>query len=91
MDQRGHGMTSRPDHRQGPTPRELAAALAERADLLAADLLPGGRREGAEWRCGSLAGEPGKSLSIRITGGKRGLWADFATGEMGDALDLVAA
>lgn len=65
--------------------------LAARAPELARELLPGGRREGAEWRCGSLAGERGQSLGVHLTGQKAGVWRDFATGEAGDALNLVAA
>ncbi len=69
----------------------IARMLAERVDQLVADLLPGGHREGQEWRCGSVAGEPGNSLGVHLTGVKRGLWADFAGGGSGDALDLVRA
>lgn len=68
---------------------EISQALADRVEALAADLLPGGHREGNEWRAGSLAGEAGHSLGVHLTGGKAGLWSDFATGEAGDALDLV--
>jgi len=54
-------------------------------------LLPAGHREGAEWRCGSVAGEPGHSLGIHLTGDKAGVWSDFSGGGNGDALDLIAA
>lgn len=47
--------------------------------------------EGAEWRVGSLAGEPGRSCAIHLGGTKSGVWSDFASGEGGDALDLMAA
>jgi hypothetical protein len=69
----------------------IAAMLASRADLLARELLPGGHREGTEWRAGSLAGEAGQSLGVRIAGARKGVWADFGGSEKGDALDLVAA
>ena len=69
----------------------LADALAQRAPTLAAELLPAGRRHGQEWLAGSLAGEPGRSLAVRLSGPKAGVWADFASKERGDALDLVAA
>ena len=69
----------------------LSAALAIQAMALAAELLPAGRRAGSEWRAGSLAGEPGQSLGVHLFGPKAGLWADFASEETGDALDLVAA
>lgn len=71
--------------------RDLAAALAQRMPALAPELLPGGRRDGPEWRCGSLAGERGQSLAVRLHGERAGVWSDFASGERGDALDLVAA
>jgi hypothetical protein len=70
---------------------ELARMLGARMATLAPELLPGGRREGAEWVAGDLTGGPGRSLSVRITGAKAGVWQDFATGEGGDALALVAA
>jgi phage/plasmid primase-like uncharacterized protein len=71
--------------------RELAALMAGRVPALVAELLPAGVREGDEWRCGSLQGERGQSLSVRLHGSKAGVWSDFASGETGDVLDLVAA
>jgi len=69
----------------------LARMLADRTEVLVRELLPGGKREGVEWRCGSLAGEKGQSLAVHLFGAKAGVWADFSSGERGDALDLVAA
>ena len=65
--------------------------LTDGIEALCHELLVGGRQEGAEYRAGNLEGEPGRSLGIRLTGPKAGLWCDFATGEGGDALDLVKA
>jgi len=76
---------------RGMDARTLAGLLAQRVPELAAELLPHGRRDGPEWRCGSLGGERGQSLAVRLTGGRAGVWSDFASGERGDALDLVAA
>ena len=73
------------------TARETAGALADRIEALARELLSGGRREGREWRAGCIAGEAGSSLGVHLVGAKRGVWCDFATGEAGDALDLVRA
>jgi hypothetical protein len=73
-----------------PDAAELARLLAAQALRLAAELLPNGRREGNEWRVGSIHGEPGRSMAVHLTGPKAGVWCDFATGESGDALDLVA-
>lgn len=64
--------------------------LDQHAEALARDFFPAGRRVGAEWRVGSLAGEPGQSLAIRLSGMKRGVWCDFAAGQGGDMLELVA-
>jgi hypothetical protein len=77
--------------RDGIGARELARMLAQRAPALAAELFPRGRKDGPEWRVGSLAGEAGQSLAVRLTGAKAGVWQDFASGEGGDALDLAAA
>jgi twinkle protein len=63
-------------------------ALQSRAQAVAEFLLPGGRRDGSEWRAGSISGESGKSLGVHLAGDKAGIWADFATGETGDLLDL---
>lgn len=69
--------------------KELADALLSRADQLLAAWLSGGKRNGHEWVCGSLAGEEGTSLSINI---HTGMWSDFATGEKGgDLVSLYAA
>lgn len=70
---------------------DVAAALAGQMERLAPELLPTGRRDGPHWRCGGVDGSPGQSLAIHLRGDKAGVWHDFATGEAGDALDLVAA
>ncbi|MFT8731639.1 MAG: toprim domain-containing protein [Acetobacter fabarum] len=74
-----------------PNASELARLLADHITRLAPELLPHGKKDGAEWRVGSLAGEPGQSLAVRLTGARRGLWCDFSSGERGDSLDLVAS
>lgn len=71
--------------------KELSARLAEDVAGIAAMLLPNGRKHGAEWKAGSTTGDAGNSLSVRLSGDKRGVWSDFATGESGDLLDLWAA
>jgi twinkle protein len=70
---------------------ELAAMLARDAEGVARMLLPHGKREGHEWRVGSLDGEAGKSMGVHLAGQKAGVFCDFATGEGGDLLDLWAA
>ena len=68
--------------------KELSHILSDRAALVAQHLLPGGKKSGNEWKAGSINGEAGNSLSVRIRGDKSGVWKDFATGETGDLLDL---
>lgn len=70
------------------TPRELSERLVAYTETICHDLLPGGRRLGAEYCAGSVRGEEGKSLKVRLTGPKTGLWADFATGDKGDLITL---
>lgn len=70
---------------------DIAARLADRAEDVAAMLLPNGKRHGREWCCGSLSGEAGDSLKVHLGGLKSGVWKDFATDEGGDLIDLWAA
>lgn len=72
------------------TASEIASRLAGQAEAVCQHLLPQGRAKGADWHCGSLAGEPGNSLKIRITGAKSGRWADFGGGsdDTGDMIGL---
>ena len=65
--------------------------LADRAQSVAEMLLPNGRKEGQEWRAGSVGGEKGQSLGVHLSGAKAGIWTDFSTGEGGDLLDLWIA
>ena len=67
---------------------ELSQRMAGEAAAIAQYLLPGGKRQSGEWKAGSLSGEAGQSLSVRLSGAKAGVWADFASGDKGDILDL---
>lgn len=67
---------------------EMSRRLASNALAVAEMLLPQGRKRGHEFCAGSVNGDPGESLKVCITGNKAGVWADFATGEGGDLLDL---
>lgn len=67
---------------------DIKRGLASRALSVAQMLLPNGKKEGPEWRAGSVDGEKGKSLGVHLTGAKAGIWSDFSTGETGDLLDL---
>src|SRR5689334_21419346 len=70
---------------------DLARRLARQAEAVCRHYLPRGRREGAYWRAGDVAGSAGSSLYVRLTGPRAGKWADAATGEHGDLLDLIGA
>lgn len=70
---------------------DMGAYLAERAADVAEYLLPNGKKSNGEWCVGSISGEAGKSLKVRVTGAKRGTWKDFNEGSGGDLLDLWAA
>lgn len=69
----------------------IKTQLAAQAESIARELLPAGKRHGKEWCVGSANGEPGQSLKVCLSGNKAGTWADFATGEAGDLLDLFCA
>jgi hypothetical protein len=73
-----------------PDAFEISRMLADRIEPLVRELLPNGHEESSAWRVGSLSGEAGESLSIKLKE-KPGQWVDFATNERGDALGLVKA
>jgi hypothetical protein len=80
-------MTNRPSGDQLPPINfeALAGVLLDRAEALVASWLPGGKREGREYKCGSLSGGAGSSCSVNLANGR---WSDFATDDKGG--DLVA-
>jgi twinkle protein len=67
---------------------ELKRALSSRVLSVAEYLLPGGRKEGHEWRAGSTDGEKGRSLGVHLSGEKAGVWSDFGADGGGDLIDL---
>lgn len=70
---------------------DIVRGLTDRLEQLCTALLPAARRAGPLLEVGSLQGEPGKSLKIKLTGARRGNWKDYSTEQRGDALELVAA
>ncbi len=68
--------------------KDISQKLNEQALEVAKYLLPNGKPNGANWRVGSIEGEPGQSLSVVVGGDNKGHWKDFATNEGGDLLDL---
>lgn len=70
---------------------EIAGLLAGRAEAVCQWLLPQGKREGREWRAGSICGDAGQSLGVNLSG-KAGVWRDFAdNAKGGDLIDLIQA
>jgi hypothetical protein len=73
---------------------DLAHRLARNAEAVCRHYLSSGRREGRYWRVGDVHNTPGRSMYVRLTGGETargaaGKWADPATGEHGDLLDVI--
>jgi hypothetical protein len=75
------------------TAADLARRLADYAEAVCREYLSNGRREGSTWRVGHIENTPGRSLMVRLVDNSyaaAGKWIDFATGEHGDLLDLIA-
>ncbi len=75
------------------TAADLARRLGARAEDVCRHYLSNGRREGRTWRVGDVDNAPGRSLCVQLSDGGRGAagrWIDYATGEHGDLLDLIA-
>ncbi len=68
---------------------ELANRLARDAEAVCRHYLSAGRRAGNYWVVGDTANSKGKSLYVHLSGPRAGRWADAATAEYGDLLDLV--
>ena len=67
----------------------INASAIPHLETLCRRWLPGGKRIGMEWTCGSLHGEAGGSCKVNLRTGK---WADFAAGRSGgDPISLAAA
>lgn len=67
------------------TPYEEASNyLLTNLETVCSHLFPGGKREGANFIVGSIAGQAGRSFSIALEPPtKRGLYKDFANGDKG--------
>ena len=76
-----------------PSARGLAAELSRHAEAVCRTYLSNGKRQGHHWMVGDVGNNPGRSLYVRLTPGRTaaGRWADAATGQHGDLLDLIQA
>jgi Toprim domain len=73
----------------------LALRLADHAEAVCRAYLSNGRRCGRYWIIGDVFNTKGRSLFVRLFGprsgrGAAGKWADAATAQHGDLLDLIA-
>ena len=68
---------------------DLANRLARNAEAVCRHYLSAGRRAGNYWIVGDTANSKGKSLYVHLSGPRAGRWADAATAEYGDLLDLL--
>ena len=73
---------------------ETATLLGQSAEALCHHYLSNGHRSGNYWLVGNVQNEKGRSLYVRLRGAASGpqaagKWADAATGEHGDLLDLI--
>lgn len=73
-------------------PHDLARRLADKAEAVCKRYLGAGRRQGNYWQVGDVRNTPGRSMFVRLKDtvkGPAGKWADAATGEHGDLLDVI--
>jgi hypothetical protein len=71
---------------------ELAHHLGRQAEAVCRHYLSNGKREGRYWLVGDVRNTPGRSMFVRLRAspkGPAGKWADAATGEHGDLLDVI--
>nr|WP_319483781.1 toprim domain-containing protein [uncultured Cohaesibacter sp.] len=71
---------------------DIAERLAAEAEAVCRYYLSAGRRHGNYWLVGDARNTPGRSLYVRLRAtdkGAAGKWADAATGEHGDLLDII--
>lgn len=68
---------------------EISMRLADRCADVCSFLLPLGKPHGRHYECGSIHGEPGKTLKVNLSGEHVGHWTDWNGSEhKGDLLDL---
>lgn len=68
---------------------DLSDSLARDAEAVCRHYLSAGRRYGNYWIVGDTNNNQGRSLYVHLTGPRAGRWADAATGQYGDLLDLL--
>ncbi len=76
------------------TASETATLLGQQAEAVCQHYLSNGHRAGNYWIIGNIQNEKGRSMYVRLRGAPSGSqaagkWADAATGQHGDLLDLI--
>ena len=71
--------------------KKLEDQLLSQLEGVLITLFPNGSATTSEFVIGDVLGKSGKSLNVCLVGDKRGVWHDFATGESGAILSLIAA
>ena len=65
---------------------EVKIALKVSAESVCRMLLPHGKKKSGEWHIGSVRGESGSSMRVKLEGDKAGIWCDFSSGDKGSNL-----
>ena len=82
--------TETPQRNLAAENEEIKARLTSRIEEVLFHLLPAGKSRYGKFLIGDVAGTPGESMKVELTGEKAGVWYDHAVGHGGDILDLWA-
>lgn len=80
-----------PRHHRDADRNTVRLAVIARLETVLTMIFPEGRIRRSRFLIGDVAGNPGDSLEVVLSGEKAGLWTDRATGEGGDVFALIAA
>jgi len=70
---------------------EVKAAISHKLDRIIKDIFPKAKKDGREFRIGSLSGDEGKSMSISTDPTKMGAWYDHNGSGEGDIFNILEA
>ncbi|OSM07371.1 AAA family ATPase [Magnetofaba australis] len=79
------GITDRAQEKE-----EIKTRLLGRVEEALRYLMPAGKVRHGQFHIGDVAGAPGESMKVELSGEKAGVWYDHAEGKGGDILDLWA-
>tara|TARA_R110002153_G_scaffold7380_8_gene33154 strand:- start:2910 stop:4787 length:1878 start_codon:yes stop_codon:yes gene_type:complete len=68
---------------------EVKQAIGPKLDVIIKDIFPEARKDGREFRIGSLSGDKGTSMSISTDPSKMGAWIDHNGDGSGDLFDIL--